>query len=100
MRSLIAAERNCQHRITVRMRAGDDILTVCPVTLNDATHADRRGAFHQSPCHDSIRSRNCVTPSSYGQDTIMHALYDLADSSLHPGLVAQVGDILAALAND
>lgn len=67
---------------------------------HDSAHAHLWSALDQTVGHESVRVGNTVQRARDGQDTVMHAWHDLADTSADSGLVAQVCDVLARLAND
>src|SRR6187399_3367359 len=69
-------------------------------SADNATHANRGGAFKQRSSNNSIGPRYGITATSNGQHTVVYTLYDLAHARLDTGFVAKVGDILAALSNN
>lgn len=70
------------------------------VAREDAAHAHGRCTFQQCAGDNHVRLRDGVASTSDGQDAVVNALHDLADSSLDSSLIAQLGDILATLADD
>lgn len=73
---------------------------MCAIALNDATHAQGGGAFQQGASNNHVCFGNGVASTGDGQDTVMNALYNLGNTSLDSSLVAQLSNILSALAND
>lgn len=70
------------------------------IALDDAAHAHGRGTLEEGTRDNGISAGNGVAATGNGEDTIMDTLDDLADAGLDSSLVAEVGDILAGLAND
>lgn len=70
------------------------------VAREDAAHAHGRCTFQQCASDYHVRLRDGVASTSDGQNAVVNALYDLADSGLDSSLVAQLGDILATLADN
>lgn len=84
-------------------RPGDiswQILTVSTVVGDDAAHAHSRGAFEKSTSNNGISTRDGIAATGDGEDSIMDALNDLANTSLDASLVTEVGNVLATLADD
>ena len=75
-------------------------LTVSTIVGDDAAHAHSRGAFEKSASNNGVSTRDGIAATSDGEDSIMDALNDLANTSLDASLVAEVGNILATLADD
>lgn len=75
-------------------------LTVGAVVLDDAAHADGGSALEERVGDDGVGARHGIASAGDGEDTVVDALDDLADASLDARLVPQVGDVLAALADD
>lgn len=70
------------------------------VALNNASHAHGGSTLEKSPGDDGISSRDGVASTGDGQDTIVNALYNLADTGLDTSLVSEISDILATFANN
>ena len=70
------------------------------VALNNSSHAHRRGAFEQSSRNDGIRSGDGIAAAGDGEDAVVHALDDFADSGLDASLVTEIGDVLSTLSDD
>lgn len=70
------------------------------VALDDATHSDSGRTFEESASNDGVSSRDGITATSDGEDSIMNTLNNLADASFHASLVTQVSNVLATLSNN
>lgn len=70
------------------------------VAREDAAHAHGRCTLQQCASDNHVRLRDGVASTSDGQNAVVNALHDLAYSGLDSSLVAQLGDILATLADD
>ncbi len=70
------------------------------VALDDAAHAHGRGTLEESAGNDGVGSGDGVAFTGDGEDAIMDALNDLADTGFHTSLVTEVSDVLAAFSND
>lgn len=70
------------------------------VALDDAAHADSGCALEKSPGNDGVGPRDGITASSDGEDTVVNALDDLANTGFYASFITEVGNILAALSND
>ena len=75
-------------------------LTVSPVVGDDAAHAHLGSAFEQAPGDDSVGSSGAVERTGDGQDAVVYTRNDFAHTGFHTGLVAEIGDVLAGLADD
>lgn len=74
--------------------------TVSVLGRDDATHANSWGAFEKGPSDNSVRLGDGVAATGNGQDAVMNTLDNLANSGLDASLITEIGDVLAALAND
>lgn len=70
------------------------------IALDNATHAHGGSTLEESAGDNGIGAGNGVATSGDGEDAVMDSLDDLGDASLDAGLVAEISDILAALANN
>lgn len=70
------------------------------VGRDDATHANRRGAFEKGASDSSVRLGDSIAATGNGQDTVVDTLDNLANTGLDASFVTEVGNVLAALAND
>ena len=70
------------------------------IRRNDPTHPHLGRTLQQSLGNNRVGLGDALQSTSDGQDTIMDTLHDLADTSLNASLVAQVRNVLAALADD
>jgi hypothetical protein len=70
------------------------------VVLNHTTHAHLRCAFEEAFSHQRISLGDARERAGHGQDAVVNALDNFADSGFDTSLLAQVGDVLAGLAND
>lgn len=67
---------------------------------NHATHAHLRCTLEECLGNDGIGLRDSFASTCDSEDAVVDTLNNLADTGFHTGLVAQVGDILAAFAYD
>lgn len=70
------------------------------VAREDAAHSHGRCTFQQRAGDNHVRLRDGVASASDGQNAVVNALHDLAYSGLDSSLIAQLGDILATLADN
>lgn len=70
------------------------------IAREDAAHAHGRCTFQQCAGDNHVRLRDGVASTSDGQNAVVNALHDLAYTGLDSSLVAQLGDVLATLADD
>lgn len=70
------------------------------IALDNAAHAHGGSTLEQGTRDHGIGAGNGIAATSDGQDTVVDALDNLGDAGLDASLVAKVGDVLAALAND
>ena len=70
------------------------------VGAHETAHAHLRSALEQALGDEAICPRDGLQRAGDGEHTIVHTLDDLADAGTHARLVAQVGHVLACLAND
>lgn len=73
---------------------------MCVRAGDDSTHAHLRCTLDQAICHKPVCLCNAVQRTRDGQHAVVHTRDDLADTSSDTGLVAQIRDVLACLAND
>jgi hypothetical protein len=73
---------------------------VSAVALNYASHAHSGSTLEQSAGDNGVGTRDSVATTSDGQDTVMHTLHNFADTGLDASLVPEIGDVLAAFANN
>lgn len=89
-------------RISSEQRAvcRSEFRTVGARRAYNASHAHLGCTFDQAVCHQAIRIGYAAQRTSDGQNAIVHAGDDLTDARPDAGLVSEVCDILAGLAND
>lgn len=93
-------------RVSLRQRACSTatciacIRTVGSIAANDTAHAHCRCAIKQTLGDKTVGLGDARETASDGEHAVMNALYHLADTGAYASLVAQVGYILACLAND
>lgn len=93
------AGKSQQARSPVKER-GENALTMSPIVGNDTTHAHLGRTFQQALGDNRISPRSALQSSGDRQDSVVNARNHLAHASLDAGFIAQVGDVLARLAND
>lgn len=71
-----------------------------PVVGDDAAHAHLRSTLQQALGDQRVSLSNANQRSGHSEDAVVDAGNDLADTGLDASLVAQIGDVLAGLAND
>lgn len=70
------------------------------VGLKDPAHTHGWSSFQQGAGDDHVCLRNGVASTSDGQNSIVHTLHHLGDTSFDTSLIAQFSNILAAFADD
>jgi hypothetical protein len=74
--------------------------TVGSISADNAAHAHCRCAVKQTFGNQAVRLGNTRQAAGDGQNTVVDALDDLADSSADASLIAQISNVLASLAYD
>ena len=70
------------------------------VSLNDAAHPHRRNPFEKGTRDDGVGLCDRLATAGDGEDAVVDALDDFADTGLNTGFIAEVCNILASLADD